>query len=221
MSSDPASLEVNEAQSREAAVRSMVYSFLARSLCVPDEEFHSLLISGELASLLSEMLSALPYSLKLPEINNPGLPDFIFFQSEYIAFFDVGAKGPPCPLYEGAIRKERGRKAVWEDLLRFYSHFGVKMSDEVRELPDQLSAELEFMHYLAFLEVRAGKEKAGSRQDLVRAQRDFLERHLAAWTPELSRRSQKGAPPIYCALLAFLHEFISADLSYLKESAAC
>jgi len=46
---------------------------------------------------------------------------------------------------------------ITEELLRFYEHFQVKLSDKERDYPDHLVAELEFMAYLAKKEVEAGK----------------------------------------------------------------
>jgi len=223
VSPSPPSVQANGAGAQGSAARSGLYSLLARCLVVPDEEFHSSLTDGALAREFSEIISGLPYPLAGPELG-PDPPGFIELQSGYIAFFDVGFKGPACPLYEGSFRNDRGRKAVMEDLLRFYHHFGIKLSDSVRELPDYLGAELEFMHYLSFIEtgIRARGAEGDGTQDLMRAQRDFLERHLAAWAPDLARRAEKrGAPYCYCPLLSFLSAFVRADLMHLKENLEC
>jgi DMSO reductase family type II enzyme chaperone len=217
-------VRVSNDLARQAAGRSAMYSLLARAFLTPDQEFHASVGSGELAETISEIGAELPYALPETDLSPADLPPFIEFQADYIAFFEVGQKAPACPLYEGAFRKDRGRKAIMEDLLRFYHHFDLKMSDKVRELPDQLSAELEFMHYLAFLETGLLEEAdsgAGSRLDLVRAQRDFLSRHLAAWAPELAQRAkERSGPEFYCSLTAFMEAFINADLKYLENSLA-
>jgi DMSO reductase family type II enzyme chaperone len=215
-------VRVSNDQARRAAGRSAMYSLLARAFIVPDEEFHSQLCRGALAGSVSEIGAMLPYPL--PELITSDCPPFMELQSEFIAFFEVGEKSPPCPLYEGAFRKDSGRKAVMEDLLRFYHHFDLKMSDKVRELPDLLSAELEFMHYLAFLETglcESSEDAGESRLDLVRAQRDFLSRHLAAWTPDLAQRTkERSGPEFYRSLTAFMEAFINTDLKYLEDSLA-
>lgn len=217
MSRAGSAIKVGDAEAREAALRSGLYSLFARSMAVPDPEFHRAVEEGELADAFAEALSGLPHLIEVPDLGRPP-SSHRDLQADYIGFFEVGLKGPPCPLYEGAFRKDMGRKAVMEDLLRFYEHFGLKMSEKVRELPDQLGAELEFMHYLAFLE--AGECESGSpaRLDLLRAQRDFLARRLGAWAPGLAKRaSERDAPPPYKNLLSLLNDFIAADAARLDE----
>jgi len=203
-----------------AAGRSALYSFFAKALAYPTMDLYQSMADGELVKIHRELASQASLDLPGLELVSEGLPSWEDFQAEYIALFDLGTKGPPCPLYEGAVRHDRGRKSVMEDLLRFYGHFDVKMSERIRELPDQLSAELEFMHYLAFLEAEviasSGEADPGDPQ---RAERDFLDRHLLGWVPELARMAaDKGAPPVYCSLLDALVQYIGADREYLGQT---
>jgi DMSO reductase family type II enzyme chaperone len=211
-------------EAKQASGRSGLYSLLARTLTVPDESFHAALAENSLAGMVAELAAELPYPLPAPDLALAGPLPFAEFQADYLASFEVGVKGPPCPLYEGAFRKDTGRKAVMEELLRFYDYFGLKMSDKVRDLPDLLATELEFMHYLAFLEAKVLQDRENGsfgRQDLLRAQRDFLARHLAAWTPPLARKAEaRGAPMLYCRLLNFLCAFVAAELKYLEQEIA-
>lgn len=107
--------------------------------------------------------------------------------------------------------------ALWEDLLRYYRYFGLDFARRTGGAPpDHLLLELEFMHYLGFLETAL----AGSRDDLRRAQRDFLARHLARWTGALAARlAAQAADGPYGALSALLHDFVRADLQWLREHA--
>jgi len=223
MTSTTLHLDLTRAESQPTAARSGLYSLLAWALVVPDHNTYTAFADGRLAKEAGELVAGLPYPL--PALALPSeLPPFPQFQSEYIAAFEVGLKGPPCPLYEGAFRVDRGRKAIMEEVLRFYRFFDLKMSESVRELPDQLSAQLEFMHYLAFLEAglieRDGPDHP-SRGDLRRGQRDFLHRHLCAWAPQLAAKAQKHhAPAGYCALLEFLDNLIKMDREYLERELA-
>src|SRR3990172_870421 len=104
-------------------------------------------------------------------------------QQGYVSTFEVGIGRPYCPLYEGSHRS--GRIKLMEDLVRFYEHFG--LIARPGDHPDHLSAELEFMHYLAFKEA-AALAHVGPVPDLQRAQRDFLDRHLCKWLPRVRER---------------------------------
>ena len=217
MSARPRTLKLRRPEARQAAGRSGLYAFFARALAVPDEDFFQDAVKGELARAVAAMAGELPFALALPAPALAAPAAFAEFQSEYLSWFEVGMKGPPCPLYEGAVRQDLGRKAILEELLRFYEHFGLQMSEAVRELPDRLGAELEFMHYLAFLEAQ-GCERGASPADLIRAERDFLARHLAVWVPELAAKAQaKNAPPFYRDLLQGLAALVRADLDHLKR----
>ena len=90
---------------------------------------------------------------------------------ELFDLFEVGASGPPCALY-GGLHSEARMKTM-EEALRFYHHFGLTLSEAARELPDHLSTQLEFLHFLAFREAEAldsGLDAGPYR----RAQRDFV-----------------------------------------------
>jgi DMSO reductase family type II enzyme chaperone len=100
-------------------------------------------------------------------------------ESEYLATFEHGR----VPLYEGLCRSADERFWVQEELLRFYHHFGVRLSSSDRDYPDHFATELQFMRHLTELAAAAPTEEA--RRSLQRAQRDFLARHLSAWSERL------------------------------------
>ncbi|MCL6553820.1 MAG: molecular chaperone TorD family protein, partial [Firmicutes bacterium] len=97
--------------------------------------------------------------------------------------------GGDCPVYEaqylpGGIFPQAQCLA---DVAGFYRAFGLEVGEEVRERPDHISLELEFMHVLAYREAYArrhhGPDEVGLLAD---AQRAFLRDHLGRWVPALS-----------------------------------
>jgi DMSO reductase family type II enzyme chaperone len=105
---------------------------------------------------------------------------------------------------------------LMEDLVRFYEHFGIRA--QPGDHPDHLSTELEFMHYLCFKEAAAashGKDPA----PLVRAETDFLGRHLCRWLPRVAQRLEglPERPPLYPDLARIAEQFCRSDLRTLKE----
>lgn len=96
---------------------------------------------------------------------------------------------PACPLYEAAADADPFRPPhLLADLVAFYRAWGLELVPEARERADHLAIELEFMQYLAFREAYAathhGRREAAAVQ---RAERLFLERHLARWAPAVGR----------------------------------
>ncbi|MBI2877973.1 MAG: molecular chaperone TorD family protein [Candidatus Tectomicrobia bacterium] len=180
--------------------RSLFYCELARWFSFPQEDLY--------LSLKEEggLLEALSVSLPDPP---PALEEL---QEAYTNLFDVGMGGPPCPLYEGSY-VGWGRTQLFEELLRFYEFFGLELSPSGRELPDHLTVELEFMHYLTFQEAQA-EDPFPYRL----AQRDFLSRHLAHWVPLMAERlAQKTESGLFARLGEVLCSFTRADLSALEQ----
>jgi DMSO reductase family type II enzyme chaperone len=132
-----------------------------------------------------------------------------------VRLFDVGVPRPPCPLYGGLYLGSR--RAVMEEVTRFYNHFGLSLGGESRELPDHITTELEFMHFLTFQEVSA-LQREKERGPYLRAQRDFLQRHLARWVPQVRVLAEKQRAVPFCLGLVGLTEvFVLADLAYVAS----
>lgn len=200
-----------------AAARSRAYQLLAAAFAFPDEELFGAVGDGRFAAALRDVCAALPFAVVAP----PALADppgtYLAFESEYIRLFDVGAAGPPCPLYGGVYVGDRMK--VMEDATRFYNFFGLRLSPETRELPDHVTTELEFMHYLTYREALARRD-GDDPGALLRAERDFLARHLRKWLPRLAARLDKQSPgPFFRALVQFAAQFLEADHAHAAAGA--
>jgi putative dimethyl sulfoxide reductase chaperone len=204
---------------RCAAARSRLYQLLAAAFRFPDEAFYAVVRDGSFAATIDEACAAMPYDLRhaiTPELAAAG-DSYTEFESEYIRLFDVGAAGPPCPLYGGVYGGDRMK--VMEEATRFYNFFQLRLSPRMHELPDHITTELEFLHYLTFREAEAlqgGLDPAS----LLRAERDFLQRHLCRWVPRLlDKLAKQNALPFFPALVRFAVAFFAADRAYAAEVA--
>ena len=214
-------ISLQSAPAQTAANRSRMYQLLGAAFAFPDEDFFDAIHDGTFATTLAEMCVGLPYDLtsvaRLDLV--AGGTSYAEFESEYIRLFDVGPAGPPCPLYGGVYKGDRMK--VMEDATRFYNFFHLRVSPEVRELPDHITTQLEFMHYLTYreAEVRAQGLDATS---LLRAERDFLARHLCRWLPHLRERlaRNQAALPFFVALVDFTLAFLHADHDHAATLAA-
>ena len=222
---------VAEGAEAEAAARSLLYEELTRALRFPEQPFYQTIVSGELRTRLGERVGLLPYTIDGAEQllaaitvdgadgsgGSDGSDDsYDLFQSDYVGLFDVGAGGPPCALYGGAWGGDRQK--VMEETLRFYRFFGLTISPEAHDLPDQLCTELEFLHFLAFKEVEA-LQAGGDAGSLRRACRDFLARHPARWLPKAcAKLDEIDAPPLWRALVGLTSAYCNADAAYLRAS---
>jgi DMSO reductase family type II enzyme chaperone len=211
------------------ARRSQMYRFLAEFFRYPDEEFLVIARDGGHLETARALMREIPFEVEIREdaMSGRGLGDVSQedFEAEFVRVFDAGPGGPPCPLYEGKYAPDQ--KVNMEDLVRFYNHFGLSVAEAPeRELPDHVTAELEFMHYLAFKEVLA-LQRDEDPAPYCLAEMDFLERHPARWLPRLLEKAD-GAPQLnipdlcvpaisfYGALIDLSAKFCNADLAYLK-----
>lgn len=198
-----------------AAARSRVYKLLALGFAFPDRDLFDAIRDGAFADALDAAHGALPWAspaLAGRDLARPG-DAFADFEAEYIRLFDVGAGGAPCPLYGGVYVGDRMK--VMEETIRFYDLFHLRPEPQLREMPDHVTTELEFLHYLTFRE--AGRRAAGDDPTpLVRAARDFLERHPRRWLPVLHDRLRRQETlPFFPALVAHAVGYVRADHQYL------
>jgi DMSO reductase family type II enzyme chaperone len=202
-----------------AAARSRLYGLLATAFSFPDEELYESFRDGTVARIIDEICLVLPYDFALaatPDLRSVQQP-YAEFESEYICLFDVGAAGPPCPLYGGVYIGDRMK--TMEDATRFYNFFQLHLSPEMRELPDHITTELEFLHYLTFREAEA-RQRGIDPLSLLRAERDFLARHLCRWVPRMQVRLGKQTTyPFFPALVKFAASFFDADRAYAARAA--
>ncbi|OGU06705.1 MAG: molecular chaperone TorD [Geobacteraceae bacterium GWC2_58_44] len=102
----------------------------------------------------------------------------------------------------------------------FYTACGLHLADDYHELPDHITAELEFMSFLAFGQRQA--EAAGSREEskrLVGLQREFLGKFLMPWLePFTAAIISDGEAPFYQAIARCTAAFIDAENAALAVS---
>lgn len=212
--------ELTSPEAKMAAARSRSYELFARLFEYPDHEFAKAIRSGELAQTIRETLSAVDASLlegtNWDALSNAGEGEEDL-AVEYTRLFDVGASGPPCPLYGGLYGGARMK--TMEEAIRFYNHFGLTLSESPREMPDHITTELEFLHFLAFREAEALQEGKDAGP-FLRAQRDFADRHPGRWIPKLRHKLEEHDPmPFFRELVALLERFLARDQAQLVKQA--
>lgn len=188
--------------------RSQIYALLSLAFSFPDVALHTRVADGQLAEQLTAALGRLPCRLRTSDLRWPAPKSHEDMQSEYIRLFQIGGRrGPPCSLHEGFYTRDRSQ--TLQNLIRFYNYFGFRVVECV--MPDHLPVQLEFMSELA-----AG----GATNDvsLLRAQRDFLNSHLA-WAKDLGSRVAKTMPhPFYRSLTTLLSRLIAADQRFIRSA---
>jgi len=195
------------------AARSQTYLFLARTFAFPSQAFYDDVTGGRWQEQAAGLLPQLPFPVP-PLGGGPPTVSLDDFQTEYNRLFEVGTmSGPPCPLFGGLY--ERDRMRVMEELIRFYNYFGLGLTQG--QLPDHVTVELEFTHYLTYKEAQAG-QMGGDVGSYQRAEKDFLDRHLGKWVPVLHQKLANCQPlPFFGGLVAWTEDFLGRERHYLKS----
>lgn len=209
-------IELTGAEENRTGSRSLLYSLLSRGFRFPSQEQVDSVRKGQFADAVQGATADLAYgALKGDELGRGTALSYESFQGNYIALFEVGGDfGPPCTLYEGEYGG--GRMKVMEEVLRFYHHFGLRLSTEKRDRPDHLASELEFMHLLTFKEAEA-LAKGQERRVYLQAQRDFLRFHLSDFVAAVSRSAGGKRAPFYADLACLAEGFCQKELAYLHS----
>jgi TorA maturation chaperone TorD len=76
-----------------------------------------------------------------------------------------------------------------------------------------LVTKLEFLAAVRFL--RVGTSNAEQASQLLRLERDFIERHLLSWLPAAQEKLEKLDPPVFPLLLSLLLSYIRAEFTFL------
>jgi len=215
------SLEVG-ALNGAAAARSRVYQTFSYVFSYPTSELVTDRYGASAAEQVSIAMAALPYAMhdeasELVDLLTSYGDHGDVLVERYTALFDNCTGRARVSLREANYVRQDTRY-LWEELVRFYEHFGLDYTlDRTKVWPDHLTVQTDVMHYLTFLEA------GGADQDvLVRAERDFLSRHLAKWSADLAASFAPDAEAgthvePFAAFARLLVAFTRADLDYLNQ----
>ncbi len=209
-------LELTAATGRIGA-RSALYALLGEAFGYPRGDVLEAIRSGELTRRLQEWSARVDPSLG-NQVDWQALADAgdhdEALPTEFTRLFDPGTSAPPCSLHGGL--HVGPQMITMEEVLRFYHHFNLAPAAGSRETPDHLTAELEFLHVLAF-----GEADLSTRGEDATAwrlgRRDFIARHPGRWVPLMrAKLEQQNPPPFYLQLVALLEQCLATDLAELE-----
>lgn len=123
---------------------------------------------------------------------------------EYAKLF-VGPYEMKAPPY-GSLYLDPGRKVMNDSTLkvqRMYEEAGLSLDEQVKELPDHIRVEFEFIYYLIYKEVEAiEKSEMTKALEFREKQKVFLERFLKPWVPVFCAQLRDSTDNEFYATLA-------------------
>jgi DMSO reductase family type II enzyme chaperone len=202
-------METKEFISKEKCRRDC-YKVLADCYFLPDEGLLKMLKSPDRPknNLQSELASSLPVMNNIEAL-----------RVDYSKLF-VGPYKLLAPPY-GSVYLENSTRVMGDstlDVKNRYSKEGLQV--DLKEAPDHIAIELEFMYYLISKEVEVAlNTDTVNTTAYLEKQRDFLERHLGIWVSELTNNIAANAETIFYRNLARLTDsFVKEDLKVLSQT---
>ena len=200
-----------------AHLRSFLYAGLSQGFTEPPrrlEDWHrQTYVVGELAAAVEALPEAGVLAAALRALHHASsrvqtTKELEDLHDSYVGIF--GHRRPESiPPYEteftagGDFRQNQDLA----DLMGFYRAFGLDLGsgDKLRERPDHIAVELEFLHFLCWKEARA---RAEDNQDHINicldAERKFLRDHLGRWADIFARGVERAASHDYFTSLTGL-----------------
>ncbi|RJQ70819.1 MAG: hypothetical protein C4519_19615 [Desulfobacteraceae bacterium] len=211
-------MEITTKLKAQETARDLAYHMLAEAFRLPVPGYTAVLekLRKALADLSSEACKEVECLLE----SCRNAPDTDALQVEYTRLF-LGPFSAPAPPY-GSVYLEQERRLMGDstvDARKHYLTMGVDLSPDFKEAPDHICAELEFMHVLISMGLKAIEDSDYELlAENVRHQRSFLLHHLGAWLPTFANKvmehSQAG---FYRYLAAAAAKFVAEDMDGLAE----
>ena len=202
-------MEMKEFVSREEYRRGC-YKVLADCYYLPDEGLLKTLksLDRSRSNLQSELAS-----------NAPALNNIEALRVDYSKLF-VGPYKLLAPPY-GSVYLENTRRVMGDstlDIKNRYSEEGLQV--HLKEAPDHIAIELEFMYFLISKEVEAALNyDTVNTAAYLEKQEDFLETHLGIWVSDLASNIAANAETIFYRNLARLTDsFVKEDIKVLSHA---
>ncbi len=193
--------------------RSLIYKLLSSAYYPPEES----LLKGDFPGRLRSALNILEPGLLASEVEKiesylRDLGEPLELAVEYTRLFRGPVKTEAYP-YESMYVDGEIMGASALDVLRRYEEAGVAVSDDFKDLPDHVAAELEFMHYLTVKELEAWqREDQGEAVRFQLLARSFLKDHLARWVSDFADRILRSATtPFYSNLARITKGFVARE----------
>ena len=200
---------MKEFLSREES-RGDSYKLLSECYYLPDEKLIKILNGLEKSrdGLYSEIARSIP-----------GMSDIESLKVDYSKLF-MGPYELLAPPY-GSVYLEDTRRVMGNSTMDVRNKYREEELDiGLKEAPDHIAIELEFMYLLIFKQVEAIRNSdAGNVAGYLRKQKAFLETHLGMWVSEFANNVEANAQTkFYKDLARFTKLFVKKDLKSLSDN---
>lgn len=188
---------------KKIKARTICYNIFSALLCQPSEDLF------EAATVFKKLNNALKIAAPGCELDLKALKEDLAKNKhtsllvEYTRLF-IGPVRILVPPYGGLYFG--GEHLMNDEALRvadFYKRTGLQFNEQIKDSPDHVVIETEFLYYLSFKELKELEAGNLKKADFYKnAQREFLENHYAKWIPRFCDKVQKTSKIKYFKLIA-------------------
>lgn len=193
-------------------------------LAPPTKELIDLFIHSDLSEELEDILGNVAIAnLKNFRENFNGSYEDV--KQEYRDLFIIPLGKYVTP-YESVYRGEKKKGLLMGpftlDVKRFYKRISADIEDN-KQLPDHIGVELGILHFLCKREKEFLEKKDEKRVvEMLRLQKEFLQKHLLCWLPDLCEKIfEKTKNNFYLAIAKITLDFVRSDSNTLTEILGC
>ena len=207
--------------------RNKVYKALSICFHYPNEDLFGYL-KGEFLHELQDSLSKTSFragiekrytqleSALTGELLSVSLDDL---QVAHTGLF-IYARGAACCFPYESFYREKNKCLMGDSTIaakRFYQMFKLRVSRKFRDLPDHISVELEFMHFLTHNEAAFSVRGDNRGSDLcIGHEIRFLENHLLKWVSQFTNCViENSDSKFFVTLSQLIRDFLKEDATYL------
>lgn len=219
--------ELTEVLSRLADARAQVYTLLSLAFSTPDEELAEGLWNGEfflgfLRALHGSRAPLCPADIwTLADYEDIPTASALAqaLQLEYTRLF-VGPYTLPAPPYESVYREPTWgvMGETTREVRHAYEAASLTFEPGVRELPDHVGIELEFLACLSEEEAKAwAADDEPSAIHWLEHEHTFLDRHLCQWLPAFTDRVLAATT---CSFYSGLARIAQVFVTHVREQVA-
>ncbi len=190
--------------------RAEAYKLLSECYYLPDEKLIKALndLDSEAGQLYSEIGGYVPR-----------IKDIELLKTDYSRLF-VGPFRLLAPPY-GSVYLEQDRRLMGEstmDVQKRYREEGLNIV--IKEAPDHIVVELEFLHFLVVKEVEAIRNARWKDvASYMKKQKDFLRIHLGMWVSRFAQDIEENSETKFYKCLARATKFfLEGDMSHIQSA---
>lgn len=149
-----------------------------------------------------------------------GVP-LLHLQIEYNRLFGGPSKPQAYPNEEAFLNQSGWAVDSGRDIVREYLEGGLKLAPGLKDSPDHITLEFEFMSHLCEQELK-GQETHGAAgaKNYQQQQRSFLENHIVNWVPAFLATAERSAVlGFYRSLARIARGFVIWDYEHVEHLA--